>query len=260
MNAASNAASNVANYDYSGAAVLVTGGTQGIGFGIASAFKSAGANVTVTGTRASADDYADTENDLSGFEYLQLQVKDIEAIKRLPEKLGRLDILVNNAGASLPGGQSEWDHDVFDESVQINLNSNFHVSQACFPLLEQSELCGGAVIIGIASLTSFLAVEFVPGYGAAKAGLVQLTKTLGMSWAKNGIRANAIAAGLIETRMTSMVKMIPEMDEAMMARTPMKRWGQPEDIAGCALFLASANASFVTGQTLICDGGYSVVG
>jgi len=251
---------NSAQYNYRGAKVLVTGGTQGIGFAIASAFKDVGAQVCITGTRAAVADYADTDNDLSGFEYFQLQVKDVEAIKRLPEKLGRLDILVNNAGASLPGGQSEWDHDVFDESVQINLSSNFHVAQACFPLLEKSELAGGAVIIGIASLTSFMANEFVPAYGAAKAGLVQLTKTLGMSWAKNGIRANAIAAGMIDTRMTAMVKMMPEMSEPMLARTPMQRWGQPDDIAGCALFLASANASFVTGQTLICDGGYSVVG
>ena len=253
-------ASNNSHYDYSGAAVLVTGGTQGIGYGIASAFLKAGASVTITGTRESIADYADTDNDLSDFSYLQLQVKDVEAIKQLPEKLGRLDILVNNAGASLPGGQSEWDHAVFDESVQINLNSNFHVSLACFPLLEASELSGGAVILGIASLTSYMANEFVPGYGAAKAGLVQLTKTLGMSWAKNGIRANAIAAGMSETRMTAIVQQIPEMNDPIMARTPMQRWGQPEDIAGCALFLASSNASFVTGQTLICDGGYSVVG
>lgn len=253
-------ANNAAQYDYHGAKVLVTGGTQGIGFSIASAFKAAGAQVCITGTRPAVSDYADTGNDLSGFEYFQLQVTDVEAIKGLPEQLGHLDILVNNVGASLPGGQSEWDHEVFDESVQINLSSNFHVSQACFPLLEKSELGGGAVIIGIASLTSFMANEFVPAYGAAKAGLVQLTKTLGMSWAKNGIRANAIAAGMIDTRMTAMVKMMPEMSGPMLARTPMQRWGQPEDIANCALFLASANASFVTGQTLICDGGYSVVG
>ena len=243
------------SYDYRGARVLVTGGSNGIGYGIALAFAAAGAQVTINGTQPSASDY---QNELSAFTYRQLEVTDREAIKAFANSLDGLDILVNNAGASLPGGRDEWDPDVFDESVHINLLSAYHLSQACFPLLSQSQLAGGASIIGIASLTSFFANEMVPGYGAAKAGIVQLSKTLGLSWAKHGIRANAVAAGLTETRMTAAMKQIPEYNEPIMARTPLKRWGQPADIAGAVLFLASQQASFITGQTLLVDGGYSL--
>ena len=245
-----------ASYNYNGAKVLVTGGSNGIGFGIATAFANAGAEVVITGTRAAASDY---ENDLSAFEYRQLEMTDRSAIEALAGSLDRLDVLVNNAGASLPGGREEWEPEVFDLSVQINLLSAYHMAHACLPLLQKSELAAGGAIISIASLTSFLANEMVPGYGAAKAGLVQLTKTLGLSWAKYGIRANAIAAGMIETRMTGAMKAMPEANEPIMARTPLKRWGQPEDIAGAALFLASDQAGFITGQSLLVDGGYSVV-
>jgi NAD(P)-dependent dehydrogenase (short-subunit alcohol dehydrogenase family) len=109
-------------------------------------------------------------------------------------------------------------------------------------------------------LTSFFGVAVVPGYGAAKAGLAQLGKTLAIAWAPQGIRVNAIAAGMIETRMTAIVKETPEMNEPVLARTPLGRWGRPDDVAGAALFLASSQASFVTGSTLVVDGGYSVMG
>ncbi|MBE9539894.1 MAG: SDR family oxidoreductase [Proteobacteria bacterium] len=244
-------------YNYSGAKVLVTGGSNGIGYGIASAFAAAGAQVTITGTRSSADEY---DNDLSAFTYKPLQLTDRDAIRALADSLDGLDILINNAGASLPGGQDEWQPEVFEESVRINLISTYDLANACKELLTASDLPGGASIIGIASLTSFFANEMVPGYGAAKAGVVQLSKTLGISWAKHGIRANAIAAGMIDTRMTSFMKDIPDMNDPIMARTPMKRWGTPEDIANAALFLASSGASFITGQTLLVDGGYSVFG
>jgi NAD(P)-dependent dehydrogenase (short-subunit alcohol dehydrogenase family) len=246
-----------AQYNYRGAKVLVTGGSNGIGYAIASAFAAAGAQVIITGTQSSADAY---DNNLSAFIYKSLHVQDRAAIQALVDSLDGLDILVNNAGASLPGGQDEWQPEVFEESVRINLIATYDLAHACKALLSASDLPGGASIIGIASLTSYFANEMVPGYGAAKAGVVQLSKTLGISWAKHGIRANAIAAGMIETRMTSFMKEIPEMNDPIMARTPLKRWGAPEDIANAALFLASSGASFITGQTLLVDGGYSVFG
>ena len=134
------------------------------------------------------------------------------------------------------------------------------MAQACKDKLSQSTLSGGASMIGIASLTSHFGQEIVPGYGAAKAGLVQLSKTLSINWAPENIRVNAIAAGFIETRMTSMMKDIPEMNDPILARTPLKRWGTPADIAGAALFLASEQASFITGETIIVDGGYTIFG
>lgn len=244
-------------FDYSDSCVLVTGGSNGIGLGIATAFAAAGAQVTITGTRAAAADY---DSDLSAFTYRQLELTDSAAIRALASNLGTLDVLINNAGASLPGGRDEWEPEVFDQAVQINLLASYHLAHACKALLSASDLPGGASIIGIASLTSFFANEMVPGYGAAKAGVVQLSKTLGISWARHGVRANAIAAGMIDTRMTSFMQDIPEYNDPIMTRTPLKRWGKPEDIAGAALFLASESASFITGQTLLVDGGYSVFG
>ena len=244
-------------FDFSDASVLVTGATSGIGHAIASAFSGAGARVIATGTRPSAADY---RTDLSPFTYRQLDVRDTEAIATLGAELDALDVLVNNAGASLPGGQSEWQSEVFEESVRINLFSAFHLANACQPLLQRSTLAGGASIISIASMTSFFGQTMVPGYGAAKAGLVQLTKTLAMTWANDGIRANAIAAGFIETPMTQQMAASTEMSAPVITRTPAGRWGQAGDVAPTVLFLASGEASFITGQTLAVDGGFSIAG
>jgi len=246
---------NMSTYDFSGAKVLVTGGTSGIGHAIARGFIAAGAVVTITGTRVSAADYDDV--DLSGCSYETLKVQDTAAIESLAAGFTGLDILVNNAGATMPGGD-EWTHEGFEESVRVNLLSAFHMTRACFDHLKASPLKGGACVIGVASLTSYFANELVPGYGAAKAGLVQMARSMGLTWAQHGIRANNIAAGMIETRMTGMMKDIPEFNEPVINRTPMKRWGAPEDMVGAVLFLCSEQASFITGQTLILDGGYTL--
>jgi 3-oxoacyl-[acyl-carrier protein] reductase len=243
-------------YDYNGAHVLVTGGTSGIGAGIAAAYREAGAEVTITGTRKTPKDY---EGDFSGFRYLQLSLTDKAQITAVAGALPRLDILVNNAGANFML-QNEYDPEIFEKGLQVNLASVYRMSQACKPQLAKSHLPGGASIIGIASLTSFFGLEVVPAYGAAKAGLVQLTKTLCITWAKEHIRVNAVAAGVTESRMTAQMLKIPAMMEPMLARTPLKRPGKPADVAGAVLFLTSAAASYITGQTLLVDGGYSVVG
>lgn len=247
-------ANNKTQYDYSGAKVLVTGGTSGIGYGIAMAFNDAGAQVSVTGTRASKDDY---DIDLSPFTYITLNVKDTEAIKAVAAKIEALDILINNAGMAMPGGD-EWSHEGFDASVQVNMASAYHMSLACFDKLKDSSIHGGASIIGIASLTSYFANELVPAYGAAKAGLVQMAKSFSLTWADHGIRANNIAAGMIESRMTSGLKDIPEYNDEVIRNTPLKRWGKPEDVAAAVLFLCSEQAAFITGQTLVCDGGRTI--
>lgn len=246
---------NVA-YDYRGAQVLVTGGSHGIGRGIAAAYRTAGADVVITGTRPSAGDY---EHDLSGYRYLQLELTDNDQIQAVADALPELDILINNAGGNF-AAQNEYDPAIFEKSVQVNLLSAYRLAHACHDKLARSSLPGGASVIGLASMTSYFAVEVVPGYGAAKAGIVQMTKTLALAWAKDGIRVNAVAAGFIRSNMMAWMEQAPEAVTPVMARTPLKRLGHPEDIAGTVLFLTSAAARFVTGQTLPVDGGYSVVG
>lgn len=243
------------HFDYRGASVLVTGATSGIGAGIAAAYREAGADVAITGTRASVSEYS---GDFAGYRYLPLRLEDDAAIERVAGALPRLDILVNNAGGNF-AAQNEYEPENFERSVRVNLVSAYRMAHACRPKLAASRLAGGASIIGIASMTSYFGVEVVPGYGAAKGGLVQLTKTLAVAWAKEGIRVNAVAGGLIQSRMTEYFLGSAD-SEASRLRTPMQRFGTAAEIAGAVLFLTSEAAGFITGQTLPVDGGFSVMG
>jgi NAD(P)-dependent dehydrogenase (short-subunit alcohol dehydrogenase family) len=245
---------NSLRFDYAGARVLVTGGSNGIGLGVARAFAAAGAEVAITGTKASAAGYP---HDLSGLAYFALDVRDADAVARVAGAQARLDVLVNNAGVNFPFAPSEWDPAVFEDAVRVNLFSAFRMASACKPLLAQSALAGGASVLNVASMASFRAIPFVPGYGAAKAGVVQLTKSLAVSWVNDGIRVNAVAPGLVESNMTKGMKGVAALEEPEFAKIPMRRWGTPADLAPAFLFLASEAARFVTGVTLCVDGGYS---
>ncbi|MCP4036894.1 MAG: SDR family oxidoreductase [bacterium] len=242
-------------FDFSGCRVLVTGGSSGIGHGIARAFAHAGAHVAITGRREKASEY---DLDLSGFDYFPLEMTDGVAIEALAGRLGSLDILVNNAGANLPGGKNEYIPEVFEEVVSINLFGAYRMAAACKGMLVASTLEGGASVINLASMSSYFAVPMVPGYGAAKAAVVQMTKNLAVAWVSDGIRVNAVAPGLIESNMTAVMKGVEALEKPQMDRTPMGRWGTPQDIAPAVLFLSSSAASFITGQTLPVDGGFSV--
>ncbi len=238
-----------AKFDFSGAHVLVTGGSNGIGNACAVAFRDAGAAVTITGRRE--DGKYDT--DIAGMTYRPLDMRDKDAIAALAKERPKLDVLVNSAGQSSPGRRSEYDPDVFAETLSINLTGSFRMANA---FLEQLKASKGS-IVNVASMSSYFSIAGVPGYGASKAGVVQMTKTLADSWARHGIRVNAIAPGWVETNMTRGAQSAEAFNKRILDRTPMRRWGLPKDMAGAVLFLASDAADFVTGITVNVDGGFS---
>lgn len=240
-------------FDFGGAHVLVTGGSNGIGLGIARAFADSNAQVTVTGRRADASEY---DSDLSGFDYRQAEMTDKAGLDALADSIEHLDVLVNNAGASLLA-DNEWEPEIFERALSLHLFASFRLSVRLKDRIAASAIEGGGSVLNMASMSAFRAVTVVPGYGAAKAAIVQMTKNMGAAWATENVRVNAAAPGLIRSNMTAVMEGTP-FEEPEIERTPMKRWGTPEDVAPLYLFLASPLARFITGQTICVDGGQSV--
>ncbi len=243
---------NALTYDFTDAAVLVTGGTSGIGFGVASAFAAAGATVTITGTRATAAGYDD---DLSGFTYRQLELRDTAAVDALAASLDRLDVLVNNAGATFAAGD-EWDPDGFVAALALNVEGAMRLTTRVRAALAASGMAGGASVVNLVSMTAFRSTTIVPGYSAAKAALLALTRNLAVHWAGDGIRVNAVAPGVIDTRMTAPMKSFPEMLAGELDKAVIQRMGTPAEVAAAVLFLCCDVSAFTTGSVLAVDGGY----
>jgi NAD(P)-dependent dehydrogenase (short-subunit alcohol dehydrogenase family) len=237
---------------FAGRRVLVTGGTSGIGAAIARGFLEAGAAVTVTGLTVAEVDAAAEEPGLHDAGRRVVDVRDADGITALIGGLPGLDVVVNCAGMIRRG--DELDPAVFATVVDVNLTGAMRVSSAARPLLARS----GGAIINLASMLSFFGGGLVPGYSASKGGIAQLTKSLAIAYADDGIRVNAIAPGWIATPLTAALRDDPARADAILARTPLRRWGQPEDLVGAVLYLCSPVASFVTGTILVVDGGYSV--
>lgn len=240
--------------DFTGKRVLVIGGSSGIGNGIAHGFRARGAVVTVTGTRPDFGDYLEAEDaDFTGLDYRQLNLTDRDAADQLAVELGAVDVLVLSQG-TVRYGRQEFTREGWDAVVDINLNSVMDAARAFHPALAASK---GAIII-VSSVAAFKSTIGTPAYAASKAGAASLTKTLGEAWARDGIRVNGIAPGLVPTKLTSVTTDHPERREASLKAIPLRRMGTPEDMAGAALFLASPLSAYITGQTLVVDGGLTL--
>ena len=230
--------------------VLVCGGTSGIGAAIAQAFAQTGAHVTATG--ATAAEVQAASQQASHVHHHVLDVRDAEAVKAFVQQLGELDVVVNCAG--IIQRQAELEPEAFERTIDINLNGTMRVCAAARAGLKARRGC----IVNTASMLSFFGGGLVPGYSASKGGVAQLTKSLAIAYAVDRIRVNAVAPGWIATPLTQALQQDPERSAQILGRTPLGRWGQPQDIADPVLFLASHAARFITGVVLPVDGGYLI--
>jgi len=243
---------------------IVTGGNGGIGLGMARGLADAGARVVIAArdgakSRAAVKDLADRGGEALAIE---TDVADERSVARLVdgtrERWGRLDILVNNAGINIRKPVHELELDEWRRVLDTNLTSAYLCSKAAYPAFKAA---GGGKIINIGSMMSLFGASFAPAYGASKGGIVQLTRSMAVAWARDNIQVNAVLPGWIDTELTRNARReVTGLHDSVLRRTPAGRWGGIDDMGGVAVFLASAASDFVTGTAIPVDGGYSVQG
>ena len=245
------------NFTLQGKAALVTGGNGGIGLAMARALREAGAALAIAGRDAAKNAAAARELDALAFACDLSKESECRAmVEEAARRLGRLDILINNAGINVRKAPQDYSLEEWRLVIDTNLTSAFVASQAAY---EHMKRAGGGKIINIGSMMSLFGASFAAPYGASKGGIVQLTKSLATTWAKDNIQVNAVLPGWIDTELTKKARAeVSGLNAMVLMRTPAKRWGTPEDHAGVAVFLASKASDFVTGTSIPVDGGYSV--
>lgn len=225
---------------------FISGGTSGIGLALAKGFAQAGYQVTASGI----GQLPDTDESI---EFISIDVTDGDAVVEYFEQIKTLNTLINAAG--IIRREDEHHPKTFEQVVDTNLNGTMRLCAAARDALSQTK----GSIINIASMLSYFGGGLVPGYAASKGGVVQLTKSLAIAYAKDGIRANAIAPGWIDTPLTGDLRADSKRNQTILDRTPLGRWGDPNELVGPALFLAGQESSFITGAVLNVDGGYSAM-
>ena len=251
-------------FDLSGRVAVVTGGNGGLGLGMAQGMAKAGAAIVVAGRDAEKSRTAVAELQASGVraEAIAADVtKEAECRQLIAEtvrRFGRLDILVNNAGTNIRRQPQDFTAAEWHAVIDTNLTSAFHCSQAAYPEMKKA---GGGKMINIGSMMSLFGAAYTTAYAASKGGIVQMSRAMATAWAKDNIQVNAVLPGWVDTALTRRARVeVPMLHERVLQRTPAGRWGNPDDFAGTAVFLASAASDFVTGAAIVVDGGWSIQG
>jgi 2-dehydro-3-deoxy-D-gluconate 5-dehydrogenase len=251
-------------FDLAGRVAVITGGNGGIGLGMAKGLARAGAAIVIAGRQKAKNAAAAKEIEALGAKTLpvKVEVADEKSCRALAEtaaeQFGRIDILVNNAGIAIRKAPEAYTLEDWRKVIDVNLSGAFVCAQAVYPHMVKA---GGGKIINTGSMLSIFGMPHAVAYGASKGGIVQMSKALATAWAKDNIQVNAILPGWINTDLTKSARIEVEgLNERVLARTPSKRWGEPEDFAGIAVFLASRASDFITGVAIPVDGGFSTQG
>lgn len=248
----------------SGKVAIVTGGNGGIGLGMARGLAAQGAKVVIAARDAKKSKTAVENLKALGADAMAIAVdvtdpKSVAAlVKETIKTFGGVDILINNAGINIRKTPDAMTLEEWTKVMDTNLTSAFLCSQAVHPEMKRR---GGGKIVNIGSMMSIFGASFVPAYAASKGGIVQFSKACATAWAKDNIQVNTVLPGWIDTELTRKAReQVPGLNERVLARTPAGRWGEPDDLAGIAVFLSSAASDFLTGTAIPLDGGYSTMG